>query len=1105
MKKFLYVINLLLLSIAVIYIKTYALESKNSNVIHKNIDLNDKIYVQHNSQKEDVYILNSEGESTVVYEIVNVKYTASKQWTKDGLYIDDLTGKIGATAPDDYIPVKEGEIYFVRLYGIGDRYSGITGTEYHITTPIVYFDDSGNCVGSALSGTYSSSKNGVEITIPSNVTKMYISNYNNQDISIQRKLTLNKEEFSKIKKEQDKILEYVDSNYTDIENDPIVYKELDKAYITFVNDDTRPNIDKFADLFIEKNVPLCLATVASNLLNNTSSLNKTRLDVALEIQKSGGEILAHNGPVITNDTINNTDFMYNYFVTQKQLLTRMGFNVNGIILAGGSGQITGSKLTANWTSAIYKYSDLLGEEYNTQLGIDSVYYHHRTALSNYSNDIEKLKLVIDKAIEENSWKVFYFHDTNEISLEVLEELIDYIKTKNSSDIEIVTYNTMYEKFATRETTIKNDKKTYYVSSDGKSKDGTDINNPINLETLNKKKIKTGDTILFKSGDTFFGTLNFTVADVDDNYINISNYGEGDLPTISTYKYISDKWEKYSEKIYRIDIKDINNYTGYNSNSNLDFNVGFLEDDNGIKYYNKKSSIDNLGNLYDFYSDGSRYLYMYIDDNPYKLLGNLKVVVRSNLMNLTSNMKISNIRFAYTGGHALEGALENEENIIIENCIIENIGGSYLYSSSLTNETRYGNGIEFYGSNAKNIEIRNNIFRNIYDVAFTIQGTKGSGTNVYVHNNVFINNSQDSEIWQSDKATGVYNYRFYENLSINQGRGWGYEARLDKYPAASILFWGYEIENTDILFNNNIFYNPRQIYYLAVATDNYFLNHNTIKSDNNIYYMNSDTTIYRNNWNYETRNEFINKYKVDNNSLFNVITEDIVVTEKANTSNNINKIRLLVLDNKDVIKSVEIANEINSFKIKKGETLNDINLKVNYIDGLTEIVKVDNTMISNINYEKLGIQKVTIYYLDYELTFNLEIIEETINDNQNNTEIEKENNDEKTSEIENNSEDFNNSNSQVNTKNETNNNENQKVIEKSQNQTLKEDNKVEDVKKENIITDDTLEKEQIEDDILEDTISDDILEETNKLNLKIIIVITSVIIIVIVSLFKFRKN
>ena len=315
--------------VGILNFNVYALEeASDEKILNTIIDVGTDIYVQHDSSNNDIYLLTSEGEETVVYEIINVTYTAGKQWTRDGLYIDDSTNKVGATAPDDYISVKENEVYFVRLYGIGDLYTGVNGDEWHITTPIVYFDDDGNCVGYALSSTASASKSGVEITIPAGATRMYISNYNNQNISIQKKLTLNKVEFNSIKNKQDTILNYVDSNYENVTSDPIIYGELDKAYITFVNDDSRPNVDQFADLFISKNVPLCFAAVSDNLLNTASNLTETRLDVALRVQQAGGEILAHNAPVVTADTINDSNFMYNYFVVQKQLLNNLVANIN---------------------------------------------------------------------------------------------------------------------------------------------------------------------------------------------------------------------------------------------------------------------------------------------------------------------------------------------------------------------------------------------------------------------------------------------------------------------------------------------------------------------------------------------------------------------------------------------------------------------------------------------------------------------------------------------------------------------------------------------------------------------------------------------------------
>ena len=859
--------------------------------LNTTIDVGEDVYVQHDENNKDVYLLSSEGAETTVYKILNIKYTADKVWTMKGRYIDDFDHKDCATAPDDYISVTEGETYFARLYGMSGytyEHDGI----FDFVTPILFLDDENNVVGEALRGTYTDSKKGVEFTIPAGATRMHITNFNNQDITIQKKIIMNEQEFNVLKNKQDEIINSLESNYENVKNDPILIDQPDKCYIIFCVDDSRISVDQYADLFISKNVPLCLASISDGLLNMASNYTETRLDVALRVQEHGGEILVHNAPVVTSETVNDNNFMYQHFVGEKQKFNAMGLETNGIILAGGQGQIPGNSETAKWAYSLYKYSDLYGEQYNDMPGYNSAYYNGRDWLGNYKNKDDELKAYIDDLVENKKYKSFFFHDPNEYTVEDLSNLLDYIKSIGTDKVEIVTYKTLYDKFAKRESDIINnlyEGKTYYVSSNGTSTDGTNINDPINLETLNNKEIKSGDTVLFKKGDTFFGKIDFSVSDINDKKVTISSYGTGDLPTICSYKYISNNWEQYSDNIYRIDIKDTNNFTGYKSDAGNAFNVGFMEDDSGNKYYNKKDSIDALSNEYDFYSDGSQYLYMYTNTNPYDELGNLKVVVRNELLQLKSNMEVSNIRFAYSAGHAIVGSDTNEENIKINNCIIENIGGSYLFDSDTT---RYGNGIEFYKSNAKNIEIYNNIFRDIYDVAFTIQGNAGSGTDILVHDNVFVGNAQDSEIGETSPATGVNNYQFYDNISINQGRGWGYDARPDKDYAAHILFWEYHIDPTDIYFHNNMVYNPRRVYFIerTKGTKPFFKDNDYIKSDYNAYYMASDAKIYDQSYSVGEKKEFIEEYNKDKNSTFQLIDVDESKVNLANSSDDINEIR-----------------------------------------------------------------------------------------------------------------------------------------------------------------------------------------------------------------------
>ena len=847
----------------------------------------DEVFVQHDRKHQDIYLLSARGEATTVYQVINVKLTAGKQWTESGLYVDNPENTSSATAPDDYIDVNGNEIFFVRLYGLNDDYSVGNGEGSSRITPVLFKDDDDNVVGSAMGGTYSEGEAGIELTIPAGATRMYITYTNLHALSVQKKLVMNKEQFNQIKSKQDTLLSSLDSNYEDYKNDPVIYDEFDKAYITFVDEGANDDIDKIADLFISKNVPLSFATFPENLLNLASGMTETRLDVALRIQESDGEILTRNYQVATKDKLNQAEFMYDYFVSSRQRMINMGLNVNGIFLTGGRGQVMGSPATARWVYSTYDYSDSYGEPYISSEGFSSVYNRWGgKGAPDFENNAQSIKAYIDEVIQNRGWAVFSFQGLSDFDIKTMGEVLDYIKSKDSA-IEITTYKKMYDRFAKRESVIKNTVNTYYVSADGTGRDGTDINEPISLDVLNTKKIKTGDTILFKSGDIFFGSFEPQIFYTNDKSIIISSYGTGDLPTLSAYKYVDKNWSKYRENIYRIDIRDESNYSGYHELNPYAFNIGFIEDDNGNKYYHKKISLDQLTDLYDFYSDGEQYIYMRSNQDPYEELGGLKLAVNVKLFILGSQMDISNLRFAVTGGHALQAFRTPVKDVRISNCVIEDIGGSYLNPEY---EERYGNGIEFYSSDAENVEITDTIIRNVYDVAFTIQGDVGSGHNVLVHDNVFVNNAQDSEIWEGGTAGGVNNYQFYNNISINQGHGWGYDARPDQDASAHILFYEYYPKMADIRFHDNLVYNPLRIYSVKPSMQEFFAK-DYIKSDNNIYYMADDARILNYIFPSWEKDDFIKWAHKESASSFNHLSEiDQDLIDVACSSDDINKIR-----------------------------------------------------------------------------------------------------------------------------------------------------------------------------------------------------------------------
>lgn len=879
---FIKIILLLCVFVDISSIKVWAKEEFTS--LNPVIDVGEKIYVQHDENNNDVYDLQKSGTGvTTVYEIVLAEFTAGKAWTTKGEFIDNVTETPhGATSPENYVPVMAGEEYFIKTYGVGY-------TEGIWYAPILFLDDNDTLITDVLTSTFSKSKSGVVIKVPENATKMHLTMYNHQSFALQKVLNLTDEEFDNLPINKRKLENEINQKYEEYQKDKTLYKKLDKAYITFVNDDTRASINEYADLFISRDVPLVLATVPELLIEDAYNQTETRLEVARRVEDAGGEILAHNATPLTEEGFCDYNTMYSFFVRTKQLFNYYNFDVNGIILSGGSGQVIGAQESEKWTSSIYSYSDLYGVEYDKkEIVLDSVYHHGRKGLAKYESDLYKIKQEIDSAITDKTWLVLYFHDSSEIDTTVLGKVLDYVNSKSAKDLEVVTYKEMYQKNATKESEIINTKHTYYVSSTGTSNVGTDESAPMSYEMAKSKAYVSGDTILFKRGDIFYGTFDPTIIKVDDKITTISSYGEGDMPNIVGYKIADseESWKLDTEGIYKIDLTDIQCFSGLMTISGNSTNIGFLEDKNGVKYFSKKGTMNELENENDFYCDGT-YLYIKSDKNPYNKLGELKLATKTNLFVLHSNLKIENIKFSGTGAHGLAGSDESTENIEISNNIIEDIGGSYLKET-----IRYGNGIEFYNSDVSDIVIKNNIIRNVYDVGFTIQGTKGSGKNVVVKDNVFVSNSQDSEIWEGGSATGIESYEFTNNISVNSGRGWGYDARPDKYVSAHILFWAYLIENTDIHFHENIVYNPRRLYFIEQTngTNIFFKENDYIKSDYNTYFLPEDARIFRDSYKVSEKDDFISEYKKDENSIFSLLQPDEDIIKLSVDSDNIVEIK-----------------------------------------------------------------------------------------------------------------------------------------------------------------------------------------------------------------------
>ena len=390
-------------------------------------------------------------------------------------------------------------------------------------------DENDNYIKDFFTGMYAESKKGVEVIVPSGAKKMHITNNNYNNLVVQKIINMIDEEIDKNCINETVITEKINNLYMKYIENPVVYKKINKAYITFVIEETMAEDEKYINLFMEKGIPLSLATNPELLIDNALSGNYTRLEMIKKIISTGkGEVLSLNGGgVITKEKLGNYNEMYKVFIKTKQMFNIYGIEVNGAILRRGTGQIMSNDTEEKWVSSFYGYSDSYGlpPKY-PEICTNSVYYHPRRSLFNYNKDLEKMKESIDKAIKDKYFHILYFNAASDDTLDYLSELLDYVKQKEKEGkLNIGNYKEFYEKNAIRMNDLIQTKNTYYISSNGNSEDGLSEDKPMNLETLKSKPIISGDKILFKRGDTFYGPLILRQTMVDNNILTVSAYGD----------------------------------------------------------------------------------------------------------------------------------------------------------------------------------------------------------------------------------------------------------------------------------------------------------------------------------------------------------------------------------------------------------------------------------------------------------------------------------------------------------------------------------------------------------------------------------------------------
>ena len=216
------------------------------------------------------------------------------------------------------------------------------------------------------------------------------------------------------------------------------YSEFDKAYFVLTIDDGNMYLPVVYDLCHELGIPLCPAIIPSNL--NTSFDGRTVRDICNLVVADGGEILSHSGKYITNDSTEQ-DYI-DVFRETKKTLENEGFNIRGIITAGGTGYSSFTKKLDDWSRKYYDYSDQNG------LKTSIAYSHSRWWHHDYT--MAQCKTYVDNAVANKSFVVMAMHGTNDTEdleyVDHVRELLEYMIAKGSDNLVFTTWAYVYDTF-----------------------------------------------------------------------------------------------------------------------------------------------------------------------------------------------------------------------------------------------------------------------------------------------------------------------------------------------------------------------------------------------------------------------------------------------------------------------------------------------------------------------------------------------------------------------------------------------------------------------------------------------------------------------------------
>ena len=293
-----------------------------------------------------------------------------------------------------------------------------------------------------------------------------------------------------------------ESLYVQDEKNTFLWKQYDKAYFSWTNDDARSqDMHLYQAVCAENNIPYCPAVPWEKILTNPTIDGTTLINRCKAIVEAGGEILMHGSTALADDST-EADWLSVFRDGKKIIEDAVGCDVNGIIKIGGTTQRP-ARVTDEYSQkfclAYYKYSDMWG--LTDQYKCNRTRYEIKSGRTE-AQALELYKAAIDDAILNHKWLRLYCHGTSEVPISLLESIIDYINdTYSNSQYQWVTWNYMYENF-----------KGYALDNLWVDERITESNNTKTMTaTLQPNKVHYSDTAVDVANISFSGAYDRTKA------------------------------------------------------------------------------------------------------------------------------------------------------------------------------------------------------------------------------------------------------------------------------------------------------------------------------------------------------------------------------------------------------------------------------------------------------------------------------------------------------------------------------------------------------------------------------------------------------------------